>query len=277
MTVVSSGYRSDLMLLQLQGSLVDYHDDYLVVRTPTNPTYHWGNFVLLTAPPAPGTVTSWVSTFHREFPDTDYVALGVDGVTGEAGETDELATASLDIERSTVLTASTVHPPPHPNHDARFRILHGDDDWCAALALKEAVSIHPNVEEYRLFARRKLAAMRQLQERGLGAWFGAFVNDRMVAGLGVFTDGSGIARYQSVATHSAHRNQGLAGTLVYTAGRHALGHLGARTLIMVADPTYLAIRVYRSVGFTDNETQVQLQRNPPSPLPTVNPACTTQQ
>jgi hypothetical protein len=33
---------------------------------------------------------------------------------------------------------------------------------------------------------------------------------------------------------------------------------------MVADPTYLAIRVYRSVGFTDSETQLQAERPPGS-------------
>jgi hypothetical protein len=32
---------------------------------------------------------------------------------------------------------------------------------------------------------------------------------------------------------------------------------GARTLVMVADPDYLAVRIYRSVGFKDTETQLQ--------------------
>jgi len=31
---------------------------------------------------------------------------------------------------------------------------------------------------------------------------------------------------------------------------------------MVADPGYSAIRIYRSVGFADRETQVALQREP---------------
>ncbi|MGW0586328.1 GNAT family N-acetyltransferase [Streptosporangium sp. NPDC002607] len=259
MAVRSLGYQSDLMLLGLQGSVVDRRDGYLAVRTPANPTYHWGNFILLDTPPAPGTVASWVSTFHHEFPDAGHVALGVDGVTGDAGEPEELAAASLDVERSTVMTASAVHPPPRPNRDAHFRVLNGDEDWSAALALQEATNPGPDIEGYRVFAQRNLAAMRRLQERGCGAWFGAFVNDRMVSGLGLFTDGSGLARYQAVDTHPAHRNQGLSGTLVYTAGRHALEHLNAHTLVMVADPSYVAIRVYRSVGFTDAETQVQLE------------------
>src|SRR5215471_4600410 len=85
----------------------------------------------------------------------------------------------------------------------------------------------------------------------------------MVSGLGVFSDGSGIARFQDVDTHPDHRNQGLAGTLVYQAGQHARKEMAAQTLVIVAEPLGPAIRIYRSVGFRDAETQVQLQRQPP--------------
>ena len=109
----------------------------------------------------------------------------------------------------------------------------------------------------------RLLAMRQLQARGFGAWFGAFQAGRMVSGLGVFGDGRGVVRFQTVDTHPEHRNQGLAGTLVYQAGQYARKELGARTLVIVAEPGGPAIRIYRSVGFDDAETQVQLQREPP--------------
>ncbi|GMA15176.1 hypothetical protein GCM10025871_15070 [Deinococcus metallilatus] len=33
---------------------------------------------------------------------------------------------------------------------------------------------------------------------GLGFWYGAFVNGRLVADLGVFSDGEGLLRYQGV-------------------------------------------------------------------------------
>jgi len=80
----------------------------------------------------------------------------------------------------------------------------------------------------------------------------------------VFSDGSGIARFQDVDTHPDHRNKGLAGTLVYRASQYALDEMAAQTLVIVADPAGPAIRIYRSLGFGDAETQVQLQR-PASP------------
>ena len=252
------------MLLGLQGSVIEPRADYQVVRTPANPTFYWGNFLLLGGPPAPGTVTSWMSTFAREFPAAEHVALGVDGTDGDAGDQSELATAGLAVERNTVLTADVTSPPPHPNETARFRTLDSDADWLAALELQEAVYPGGKSEGWQGFAGRRLQARRQMQAKGFGAWFGAFQDGRMVSGLGVFGDGSGIVRYQDVDTHPGHRNQGLAGTLVYRAGQYARKEMAARTLVIVAEPVGPAIRIYRSVGFHDAETQVQLQREPTS-------------
>lgn len=73
-----------------------------------------------------------------------------------------------------------------------------------------------------------------------------------------------LARFQHVKTHPDHRNRGLAGTLIHRAGRDAFDDLGAERLVMVADPDYLAIRLYRSLGFTDAEPQVGASRLPPT-------------
>ena len=47
---------------------------------------------------------------------------------------------------------------------------------------------------------------------------------------------------------------------MHAASRHAFDEMGAETLVMVADPDYVAIRIYRSVGFEDTETQLQASR-----------------
>ncbi|MDQ1619786.1 MAG: hypothetical protein QOE19_2355, partial [Actinomycetota bacterium] len=49
---------------------------------------------------------------------------------------------------------------------------------------------------------------------------------------------------------------------VHHVSRYGFDEVGATTLVMVADPDYLAIRVYRSVGFTDGESQLQAERPP---------------
>lgn len=90
-------------------------------------------------------------------------------------------------------------------------------------------------------------------------WFGAFLGDRLVSSLGLFAVPGGLARFQDVETHPELRGRGLAGTLVHHASRHGLERMGARTLVMVADPDYLAVRVYRSVGFSGTETMVEAE------------------
>jgi predicted GNAT family acetyltransferase len=108
------------------------------------------------------------------------------------------------------------------------------------------------------------AAQRRLVDAGYGAWWGAFEGDRLLASMGLFTASPGLARFQSVKTHPDARGRGLAGTLVHRVSRYGFEELGTRTLVMVADPEYLAIRIYRSVGFADTERQLQAERRPPS-------------
>jgi ribosomal protein S18 acetylase RimI-like enzyme len=263
MAVFSLGYRTDLMLLGLQGSAFEQRPGYQVIRTPTNPTFHWGNFLLLDRPPAPGTVSSWVSTFAREFPGAEHLAIGVDGTRGETGDEAELAVAGLEADRSTVLIAAATTPPPRPNEVAQFRMLDSDADWEAALGLQEAVHPYGEPAGWKGFNGLRLLAMRHMQAQGFGAWFGAFLAGRMVSGLGVFGNGSGVVRFQTVDTHPEHRNKGLAGTLVHKASLYAQQDLAAQTQVIVADQTGSAIRIYRSLGFRDAETQVQLQRRQP--------------
>src|SRR5262249_14433362 len=153
-------------LLGLQGSVIEQHAGYQVVRTPANPTFYWGNFLLLAAPPGAGTVASWVRTFAREFPQAGHVAIGVDGTSGDAGEASELAEAGLEVDRSRVLTAGATVPPPRPNKAAQFRVLDGDADWHAALEVQEAEHADGAAEGWLEFAERRMAALRALQERG---------------------------------------------------------------------------------------------------------------
>ena len=117
--------------------------------------------------------------------------------------------------------------------------------------------------ENRDFTERRMTARREQQEAGLGGWFGAFVDGEMLCGLGLFTDGSGLGRFQDVETVASARRRGLAASLVHHASLVGLREYAIRELVMVADPDYAAIRIYRSLGFTDSEIQIQVAR--PSP------------
>ncbi len=260
MHVRSLGFRTDLALLELAGSEVEDRGDHLVVRTPTNPNFHWGNFILLSAPPSAAEVTQLIREYDATFPDARHRAIGVDGIEDPGAAMAPLVAAGLELDPGTVMTASAVHEPPRPNRGATYRRLESDDDWAQRVELAAATNEDHDADSYLVFATRKAASERARAEAGHGAWWGAFLDGRMVSGMGLYAASPGLARFQSVETHPDFRGRGLAGTLVHEVSRYGFDELGATTLVMVADPDYLAIRVYRAVGFTDSEHQTQVQQ-----------------
>ena len=257
MQVTSLGFATDLALRVLEGAEITDRGDYLVVRTPGNPDFYWGNFLLLGAWPGPGTGDGWLARFAAEFPRARHVALGVDAAAGQAEMPGEFLAAGLEPERATVLTCADLQAPPNRNSEAEIRPLASDDDWRQSLEL--GVRCYGEGGPY---LERRTRGRRQLTEAGRAAWFGAFTGGRLLAQLGVCDAGGGLARYQDVETDPAARRRGLAGTLVWRAGRYAREAFGVSTLVIVADPAEAAIRLYRACGFVDAQSQFSFQRAP---------------
>jgi ribosomal protein S18 acetylase RimI-like enzyme len=259
--IESLAFRTDLALLQLGGSEVEDHEVYVAVRTADNPTYRWGNFLLLPRAPSSDELNAWEAVFTQTFPDAHHRAYGIATAHGSRDELAALATAGMSVDASTVMTASAtaVHEPPRPNRAATYRPLAGDADWHQQVELAMAGQEDPSDPE---FLVAKAAAQRRTAESESGTWWGAFVGDRLVSSMGLFRASPGVCRFQDVNTHPDARGRGLAGTLVHRITRCGIEELGATTLVMVADPDYLAVRVYRSVGFEDTETQLQAERGP---------------
>ncbi len=257
MRVTSLGFRTDVALRVLEGAEITDRGDYLVVRTPGNPGFYWGNFLLLGAWPGPGTGDGWLARFAAEFPQARHVAIGVDAADEQAGcrrsswprgwsrSVPRCSPAPTSSRRRT----GTPRPrsarwPPMTTGEQSFELgirCYGDDG--------------PYLE-------RRTRARRQLTEAGRAAWFGAFTGGRLLAQLGVCDAGGGLARYQDVETDPAARRRGLAGTLVWRAGRYAREAFGVSTLVIVADPAEAAIRLYRACGFADAQSQFSFQRAP---------------
>lgn len=260
MRVSSLGFDTDLMVRRLEGSTVRDAGDHIIVRTPANPDYYWGNFVLTGADP--GNHERWLAVFAREFPDATHVAIGLDGAApaGQppAGELlDGYRAAGLEAEVSNVLVTTGMDAPvPGPV----CRPLHSDEDWAQVLDVSLNCADR-DTEQHKQFLRRRISQRRELSRSDQALWFGAVVDGRVRATLGLVSDGNGLARYQDVETHPDFRRRGLARGLVATAGRYGLEELGARRLVIVADPGYHAIDLYRSLGFSDTQTQVQLTKS----------------
>ena len=261
MDVRSLAFRTDLALLRLAGSAVEDRGSHLVVRTPNNPGYRWGNFYLLARPPHADEVDAMIAAYDTDFPDSSHRAFGVDGTTNQQQALAPLASVGLRIDGATVMTATSVNPPPRPNTETDYRPLTTDDDWAQRVEVSIAADEDETQDEdYLDFVTQRALDDRALCDAGHGSWWGAFDDGRLVSVMGLVDAGGGLARYQGVETHPEFRGRGLAGTLVHRVAAYGFDEMGARTLVMVADPEYLAIRIYRSVGFDGTETQTQLEQ-----------------
>lgn len=263
MDVTSLGWQTDLAMLRLGGSQLDDHGDHVVIRSPHNPTHWWGTFLLLSGPPPPEQTHEWLDRFRAHFPTASHTTLGFDGAHGSIEQLTGFATAGMTVEAATVMTAHGVREPASPNGEAHYKRLSTDDDWQQQVELSVACNedgLEPG--QYREFCSARSATRRLMVDSGCGAWFGAFLGGRMLSSMGLFTTRTGIARFQSVETHPDARRRGLAGTLVHRVAEFGFDELNAHTLVMIADPAYAAVRLYRSVGFTDTETQLQAESRP---------------
>ena len=277
MDVRSLGFRTDLALLRLGGSTIEDGGDHLGVRSPHNPSHWWGNFLLLAEIPDPQSANTWVERFSAAYPQAGHVAIGFDVPHGTSAELGWFADHGFEVEASAVMTANEIHPPRSINTHALCRPLESDDDWRQSVDLR--VRCFPDENDSPGYVQARADVDRELVSRGDGTWLGAFLDGRLVGELGLVraddatSEGAvpeaegaraGRARFQSVETDPEFRRQGVAGTLAHRAARFGLEELGVRTLVMVADPDYFAIELYRSLGFRASETQLKVQRAPGS-------------
>jgi len=251
MDPIGLGWRTDLAVLVGGGSSIERREDHLIVRTPANPTYHWGNFVLVTDPAAVDDAERWRAVFAAEFGEAEHLAIGL------VSRPDPQRWAGTAIESSEVLVnEEPVEGSPLPA-GYQVRALTTEADWAASTALNNGH--YPGEPE---FARLRSLIRSSMVAAGRLTWFGAFTEgDQLVSELGIVNVDEGTARYQSVLTHAAHRRRGLTRHLLAVAAAHARGG-GATRLVIVADPDSDAGRLYRSAGFRYAETSWQAYSAP---------------
>jgi GNAT superfamily N-acetyltransferase len=243
--VRSLALTTELALANTRGKVID-KGDYLVVVTPDDPGYYYGNLLVLPAPPQAGEVAFWTRRFRDELP-LAHVTFWWDGVTGDAGAVDELEAAGFTIERALVMTAEAIANAP-----ARLPVRElAETEITEALAWSMA---DRHDEPYRQFLVRRATWQRTLVRRGLAKWFGAFDGETLVASLGLVELGT-IGRYQDVQTLPAYRGRGIASALLYTAARAAT----VGRVVVVAENADL----YERAGFRIVERTASACKYPP--------------
>lgn len=254
------GQHTDLAIHVLSGSDVEDHHDHLVIRTPMNPGFHWGNSLYVLDQARVNDAAHWLAIFEAAFPEAAHRAIGLIAPPSDATAWEA---TGLDVEFEDVLSTTTL-PTLRPHNDGyTVRELTTDDDWSqyAAISLAQDAAEGVTVDDaHTLFVVRRAAAKRSLTTSG-AAFFGAFADDVLVAKLGIVDCGDGITRYQDVLTAANHRRRGLTSLLLGVAAQWAAGQ-GCTTWVIVADAGSDAARLYEACGFTDKSQATQVYLAP---------------
>jgi GNAT superfamily N-acetyltransferase len=255
---------TELIFWRRQGRVED-RGDHVVVATPSQPDYYFGNLLYFSQPPAAGDVERWRGLFREAFaaePRVRHETFMWDVPAGAPGEVAPFLDAGFELEENVVLATGAVQQPPHPNPDLVVRRIETEAEWAEAVENQVRCRSDgwPDADAYRAFAKTRMHGYRALAGAGLGGWYGAFLDGALVGDLGLFRDGA-VARFQNVGTHPDHRGRGVCGTLVHAVSTEALG-AGVEQLVMIADEHYHAARIYESVGFRPTERTASLCRRP---------------
>lgn len=267
MKIRSLALLTDLIFLRYEGNVKD-RGTHVVIETPGNPGFYWGNLLVFPHAPRPQNFPGWKEIFREEFshnPDVRHMTLTWDSTNGDMGVSEPFLAEGFRKEHAVVLTATAeqIRQPAKFNLSAEVRPISNPSEWEAAT--ENQVSCRdPNLEvnAYRLFKQRLMAQHQRMTADGLGLWFGARVDGRIVADLGIYRDGT-LGRFRTVGTHPDFRRQGICGTLVYLASQYAFRNMGIKKLVMVADAGDYPARIYQSVGFQEVEQTAGLCLHPP--------------
>jgi len=234
-------------------------EGYWRIASPHNPTHYWGNFLLLDEP---GDVVQSEALFHRELPHALHVAIGIDATEVVDDDLRPFRDAGFEVSGATVLVATALAVVEAPR-GVVVRAFNSPDDWQQSVALSMATREEKyEADGFLVYLRAKALTQQRLCAAGHGAWCGAFIDGALVAQMGLVDCGEGRARFQTVETHPEYRRRGLATVTLSALGTYARRELQPQQFVIVADPAYFAIDLYRSLGFEVRENQWQLQRLP---------------
>ena len=251
------GWETDLAVLGHYGSAIEDPGDHLVVRTPGNPDYHWGNCLVVLDEQAVQDAARWVAAFEAAHPAAGWRSIGL---IRQPDDTRAWTALGLEIEGDDVLTTRRLPRRVPLAEGYSVRRIDGDD-WeqviVAGILDNERTGAYDPASHER-FARAQTALRRRLSEQDVMAFFGAFAGNSLASNLGIVRCGT-TARYQAVGTEVAHRCQGLAAHLLGVAARWSAGH-GCRRWVIITEAANPAGRVYRSVGFEPDESNARAYR-----------------
>lgn len=250
--------RTELAVAALSGTIVD-GGDHLVVSTPTQPSFYWGNFVVAPAPRDAAEVAHWVARARAAAaPGVAHVAVVFDGALDALSAEVIAAFEAEGLQREELIAMTSTTEVRAPTTRFDVRPFAGDDDWAALRELSLLCDDQPGLAVY---LDGWIPSRRTCIAAGQARWWGAFDGGRLIASAGVVPLGA-VARYQDVQTHPDARRQGAASAVLAAIAADERARGATTLVIVVAADNSPARAAYRRLGFVDGDRAVQALRRP---------------
>lgn len=249
----SLALKTNLIIHQFESEITQ-DNGYTIIKTPSRPNYFWGNYLITENKiKTQDNLDQIIKVYRSHFPNNKrYITIAFDNTYGDIGIESIIKDNGFKIYQNKVLSANEVNQPKYFNDQLNINKIDIENE------INQLIEVHTDENWYlpkheeKPFLISKFKALLPLHNKGLGERFGVYINNKLVADLGIYRDGDTV-RFNDVATHSNYRNQGLCSNLVYHASKYALENWGAKVLVMEADENYHAARIYESVGFKQTE------------------------
>ena len=273
------GWRTDFLVHEGAAQILE-RGDCIVVRTPGNPAYYWGNFLVLPEAPVDDALDHWLQRFAQEVatgqPLCQHVAIGVSAPYVQQ-QLPRWREAGFDLHVSVVmrLVPGELQRDVKPARGSvTVRPLDFAHEIDALIELECSDAHGFEIAGYRQYRQRKFTRYAELHAQGRLHWFGLWCDGVLAASCGLMREHAqpgSTARFQHVMTHPQWRRRGLCTALIEAVSAYGMDTWCCQQLVMLADPSDVAIGIYRALGYQEVDSEWALQRRAPQDRPASAP------
>ena len=250
-------FKTDFFFLK-EGGIVEEFEDYILIKTPNNPTFYFGNYLLLKNAPKSDQRADLEKLFDEIITVKETRHYNFCWTDPSKEDYSDFINAGYEYQVCLSLVAykDDLIVPKRLNEEIEIRAFDGESDWQKWLELEIEEREPSSTEEgFTVYIEKKKTKYLKMCEKGKGNFYGAFINGELAASAGLFFE-DGVGRFQMVVTRTKHRRKGICTTLIYTMMKKYFQKLDY--LVIVAVEGYHALDIYKNLGFKEKDYQVSL-------------------
>ncbi len=253
MKLESVGHQTDLFFLE-EDSIVEHHADAIVIKSPSNPEFFFGNYLIFNRSNTELDVHHYVERFNQAFSDAkgiNHVAFSWD-IGFPIDQLSIPASYSKDLLRSLTFQGDMEPPKKLPFF---IKPIETDSEWDQVKTSQAALMLEFAQDDVEKMLTRRISNYRRLIENGEGIWLGAFDGSTLAGNLGIFHRNN-LARFQNVSTTAQYRSRGICKTLIKTAVQLVEQKNPYISFVIQTEQGSIAEQIYLSLGFIPTEEVV---------------------